>query len=88
MKFLADQDVYAITIDFLSRLGHDVVPPAQLGLRSAEDAVLLRVGHEHGRILVTRDRDCGAELDADDPRFYGEWTRHAENLSQEQPANT
>jgi predicted nuclease of predicted toxin-antitoxin system len=60
MKFLADQDVYAITIGFLSGLGHDVVPAAQLGLAQTEDAELLRVAHEQGRIFVTRDRDFGA----------------------------
>ena len=60
MKFLADQDVYAITIAFLRGLGHDVVPAAQLGLAQAEDLELLRVAHEQGRILVTRDRDFGA----------------------------
>jgi predicted nuclease of predicted toxin-antitoxin system len=59
MKFLADQDVYAITIDFLKRLGHDVIPAAQLSLARAMDAALFRAAHEHGRILVTRDRDFG-----------------------------
>lgn len=60
MKFLADQDVYAVTIAFLSGLGHDVVRDAQLGLAQAEDAELLRLAHEQQRILVTRDRDFGA----------------------------
>jgi predicted nuclease of predicted toxin-antitoxin system len=60
MKFLADQDVYAITIAFLGGLGHDIVRAAQLGLAQAEDAELLRVTHEQARILVTRDRDFGA----------------------------
>jgi predicted nuclease of predicted toxin-antitoxin system len=60
MKFLADQDIYAITIAFLSGLGHDVVRAAQLGLAQAQDAELLRVAHEQGRIFVTRDRDFGA----------------------------
>src|SRR5262249_19586555 len=59
MNFLAAQDVYAITIRFLSGLGHDVVPAAQLGLAQAEDTELLRVAHEQGRIFVTRDRDFG-----------------------------
>lgn len=59
MNFLADQDVYAGTIGFLSKLGHDVVPAAQLGLAQAEDAELLRVAQEQGRILVSRDRDFG-----------------------------
>ncbi len=48
MKFLADQDVYAITIGFPSGLEHDVVRAAQLGLAQAEDAELLRVAHELG----------------------------------------
>ena len=60
MKFVADQDVYAITIGLLSGLGHDIVPAAQLGLAQAEDAELLRVAHEQDRIFLTRDRDFGA----------------------------
>jgi len=60
MRFLADQDVYAITIAFLNGLGHDVVRAAQLGLATAADAELLRVAHEQERIFVTRDRDFGA----------------------------
>lgn len=60
MKFLADQDVYAITIVFLNGLGHDVVRAAQFGMATAEDAELLRVAREQERIFVTRDRDFGA----------------------------
>ena|SRR5271157_1896032 len=59
MRFLTDQDVYAITIRFLSGLGHDVVTAAQLGLAQAEDLELLRVAQDEGRIFVTRDRDFG-----------------------------
>jgi predicted nuclease of predicted toxin-antitoxin system len=59
MKFLADQDVYATTIRFLTQLGHDVVPAAQLGLAQADDTELLRVAQEQERIFVTRDRDFG-----------------------------
>ena len=33
-------------IGFLRRLGHDVVPAAQLGLSQAEDAEMLRVAQE------------------------------------------
>jgi predicted nuclease of predicted toxin-antitoxin system len=60
MKFLADQDVYGVTIRFLSDLGHDVVPVVRLGLAQAGDAELLRVAHQQSRIFVTRDRDFGA----------------------------
>ena len=59
MMFLADQDVYAVTIRLLEALGHDVVKAAQLGLSQAEDVELLRVAQEQRRILLTRDRDYG-----------------------------
>ncbi len=59
MRFLTDQDVYAITIRFLCSLGHDVVTAAQLGLAQADDLELLRVAQAQGRIFVTRDRDFG-----------------------------
>jgi predicted nuclease of predicted toxin-antitoxin system len=59
MRFLTDQDVYAITNRFLSGLGHDVVTATQLGLAQAEDLELLRVAQDQGRIFVTRDRDFG-----------------------------
>jgi predicted nuclease of predicted toxin-antitoxin system len=60
MKFLADQDVYAVTISFLRDLGHDVATAAQLGMSKAKDVQLLRTAHEQGRIFATRDRDFGA----------------------------
>lgn len=36
MRFLLDQDVYAVTIRFLKDLGHDVVPVAQIGCSADE----------------------------------------------------
>jgi predicted nuclease of predicted toxin-antitoxin system len=59
MRFLTDQDVYAVTIRFLGGLGHEVATAAQLGLAQAEDAELLRIAGEQGRIFVTRDRHFG-----------------------------
>jgi len=59
MKFLLDQDVYAGTIIFLSNLGHDIVPVAQIGLARADDEDLLKTAQKQGRIFVTRDRDFG-----------------------------
>jgi predicted nuclease of predicted toxin-antitoxin system len=54
-----DQDVFAVTGRFLSGLGHDVVPVAQIGLAQASDADLLREAQKQNRIFVTRDRDFG-----------------------------
>ncbi len=59
MKFLLDQDVYAITAHFLRGLGHDIVVVAEIGCSQADDVDLLRIAQEQGRIFVTRDRDFG-----------------------------
>src|SRR3989337_316403 len=60
MKFLLDQDVYAVTMRFLSSLGHVVLPVVQVGLFLAEDEDLLQTAKAQGRIFVTRDRDFGS----------------------------
>lgn len=60
MNFLADQDVYAVTIKFMRDMGHDVLPAAALGMANARDVELLRTAHDQQRIFVTRDRDFGA----------------------------
>lgn len=59
MKFLLDQDVYALTERFLRGLGYDVVTAAELSLSRALDTELLKTAGEQGRIFVTRDRDYG-----------------------------
>ncbi len=59
MKFLLDQDVYALTARFLTALGHDVVTASSIGLSTTDDADILRHAQDAGRILVTRDRDFG-----------------------------
>lgn len=59
MKFLLDQDVYAVTARLLYALGHDVVLAAELGLAQADDSDLLQTAREQNRIFVTRDRDFG-----------------------------
>lgn len=59
MKFLPDQDVYALTERFLRGLGYDIVTAAELGLSRAADVDLLKTAGEQKRIFVTRDRDYG-----------------------------
>lgn len=60
MKFLLDQDVYAITARFLQQLGHDVVTAYEANLSQASDTELLKEAKRAGRIMVTRDRDYGS----------------------------
>lgn len=59
MRFLADHDVYAVTIRFLADAGHDVARVADLGLATAPDVHLLMRAQQDQRILITRDRDFG-----------------------------
>jgi predicted nuclease of predicted toxin-antitoxin system len=59
MKFLLDQDVYALTERFLREQGYDVVTASELGLSRAADVDLLRTAGEQERFLVTRDKDNG-----------------------------
>lgn len=56
MKFLLDQDVYALTERFLREQGYDVVTASQMGLSRASDSDLLKAASGQGRIFVTRDR--------------------------------
>ena len=60
MRFLLDQDVYALTVRFLRDLGHDVLPAAEAGLSQSDDLELIRYASKEDRLLVTRDRDFGA----------------------------
>lgn len=59
MKFLLDQDVYAITARFLAALGHDVIRAVEVGLSRSSDDDILREAQSRQRLLVTRDRDFG-----------------------------
>ena len=59
MKFLADQDVYAATVQLIRGLGHDVVTASERGMAQAADSELLAVAQTEGRVFVTRDRDYG-----------------------------
>lgn len=43
MKFLLDQDIYAITCRLLRNLGHDVVTAFELSLSQASDLELLKI---------------------------------------------
>jgi predicted nuclease of predicted toxin-antitoxin system len=59
MRFLTDQDVYAVTVKLLRELQHDVVTAAELGLSRASDIDLIQTAIRDRRVFVTRDRDFG-----------------------------
>lgn len=60
MKFMLDQDVYAITARFLRDFDHDIVTADDLRASRAADEELLAIAHEHTRLFMTRDRDFGS----------------------------
>ena len=59
MKFLADQDVYWLTIEELRKWGHEVITARDLGMQKASDDDLLDRARELSFILLTRDKDFG-----------------------------
>lgn len=60
MRFLADQDVWKLTLDLLREWGHDVVTAKEIGMATAGDEELLRQAKRDGRLFVTRDKGFGA----------------------------
>ncbi len=60
MNFLADQDVWRVTLDLLQSWGHDVLSAREIGMeRGSDQELLLRAGKDK-RLLITRDKDFGS----------------------------
>lgn len=57
MRFLADQCVYRVTVEYLRNLGHAVVTAEDLHLQRADDSTLLAKAVELNLIFLTRDFD-------------------------------
>ncbi|WP_084696232.1 DUF5615 family PIN-like protein [Salisaeta longa] len=66
MNILADHDVWAVTLGVLNDAGHDVVTASDIGMAQAKDTELLEHAIRESRVLVTRDRDFGRLVFADD----------------------
>lgn len=60
MKFLADQDVWKLTVDLLRTWGHDVVTACEIGLAEASDKKILKKAAGQNRVFITRDSDYGS----------------------------
>src|ERR1041385_3556330 len=59
MRFLADHDVYFITVQELRHAGHDVVTAKELQMQTADDRDLLAKARALDRIFLSRDKDFG-----------------------------
>jgi len=60
MKFLADEDVYGLTIEFMRQHGYDVVKVVDVHLQGSSDVTILQYAEVHNLILITRDKGFGA----------------------------
>jgi predicted nuclease of predicted toxin-antitoxin system len=59
MRFIADQDVYWLTIRVLREWGHEVTTARDLGMQKASDEDLLDKARALSKIFLTRDKDFG-----------------------------
>jgi predicted nuclease of predicted toxin-antitoxin system len=59
MRFIADQDVYWLTIRVLREWGHEVTTARDLGMQKASDEDLLDKARARSKIFLTRDKDFG-----------------------------
>lgn len=59
MRFIADQDVYDITIKELRKWGHEVITARDLGMHKASDEEILNKTNMLSSIPLTRDKDFG-----------------------------
>jgi len=60
MNFLADHDVYFVTVQWIRQEGHDVITAKELGMHEADDVDLLAKAKTLDRLFMSRDKDFGA----------------------------
>jgi predicted nuclease of predicted toxin-antitoxin system len=58
MQFLADESCDFAVVRALRDGGHDVLAVAEVA-RGAKDPEIVRLAREHGRVLLTEDKDFG-----------------------------
>jgi hypothetical protein len=55
VRFFADEDVYNELKRLLTNTGHDVISPAELGLRGMGDEICLLYAASDSRVLITHN---------------------------------
>ena len=62
MRFLADAGISPRTVEFLTRLGHQVVHVRTLGMQRAADAEIVERARADFSVVLTFDLDFGEVL--------------------------
>src|SRR3972149_345094 len=71
MRFLTDENVSTLTVEFLRDSGHDVEDVKELGLSGMKDQDILSLSIDKKRIFITLDKDFGQTLRAHPQSHYG-----------------
>lgn len=58
--FLADENIHPGVVAFLRARGSDVLDVKEEGLEGSDDAKLMRLAVDQGRLILTHDSDFGA----------------------------
>jgi predicted nuclease of predicted toxin-antitoxin system len=59
IRFLADECIFDVTLEFLRNEGWDIFTVKELGLQGANDSLVLNKAQEMEAVLLTRDMDFG-----------------------------
>ena len=70
-RFLADEDVYAITVRWLRAAGHDALFVCETAHRGVTDDRIWDWAQQEGRVLITRDKGFGRRFVASPPPRLG-----------------
>jgi predicted nuclease of predicted toxin-antitoxin system len=62
MRFLVDECVWQITLDYVKQLGHDLVSVEERNLSGAEDEIVLMQAVSENRAFLTRDKHFANSL--------------------------
>jgi predicted nuclease of predicted toxin-antitoxin system len=71
LKFLADENIHPVVIDFLKTNKFDAKSLAAYSLNGKPDSDILKVDLQETRVVITQDADFGKLVFAEDNDFIG-----------------
>ncbi|MEA3506980.1 MAG: DUF5615 family PIN-like protein [Elusimicrobiota bacterium] len=59
MKFIADENIAPETIEFIRKIGYDIIDVYQANLSGFKDSDIVDFAEKHNRIIISFDLDFG-----------------------------